>query len=697
MDIFKHRSVHGIVGGAAGGFTAWLVMDVLSKLGRRLDTDDSVWLLMLAGAVLGVCVGGLVGLLDGVRQRALKHGLRSGAIGAGVGMVGGALGFVAGGVLFNVLGQLLFIGRPLGLALGGAVLGSGQGAARASASGTLNAAIGGVLGGVLGGLAFDTVMITLGQGVSMALPRGIALIFLGAFIGLLVLVIEKFLAKATLKVTSGKLEGREFLCDKPELLIGRDERCDVPLYYDRDTQNQHAVLNWEGGGYRLRSVSSASVLVEGQPINDCQLRGGEMITVGGTRLIYRLRGKVRGLAPGGTVVCSSCRAANRDGAKFCSQCGGELVGALSLARSSVAHDWFLGGVIAVGALALFILLACILAPRPVVANAVPRIMTVSRPTLAVTPKEWDNIGAVLGELGDGYEYTKIGWTDLGRVGKLKEFEVVFVNCSARSRTGAQAWSKSLRQYVEDGGALYASDWALELVASAFPEYVRLARTRGAPQEIRARVTDADLEELLGGDILLHFDADDWYPIGQVSSSVKIFLRGTYRGMSGRVHRDMPLLVTFRHGKGFVICTAFHNKVQLSEEERKLVRFLVERPVTFTLFRATQSLLGGSAYKARRQIRGTLSQGDLSRPYLFSISDSGTLEAVLNWKGYSGDFEVILKSLDGSVIANKRGGTAPLTLELSDAVASNYTLQVRAHETPYTNTPFVLGVGVRATH
>jgi hypothetical protein len=228
----------------------------------------------------------------------------------------------------------LIVARSLTWALVGALLGLALGAARKSWKGALNSAIGGLLGGFAGGVLFDTIaphigfVLTLGLTESGWASRLIGLVLMGALIGLFSTIAEQLLAPASLKVvSSGRMEGREFVIDKPIVTIGRDERCDVALYYDRDIAMRHALIRWEDGGYAIVPESGAIVLVNNQPVRYYRLRDKDIITVGQTRLMFRERHAVafvqRERVPQGKV-CPSCGTINRATAKFCHQCGRSL-------------------------------------------------------------------------------------------------------------------------------------------------------------------------------------------------------------------------------------------------------------------------------------------------------------------------------------------------------------------------------------
>ena len=337
--------------GAIGGLVAWILVEPFTTdvgsirelfEGPQSTPGTVVW--ALVGAFIGVAIVGLEELLWGSKQKALRGVIITGLLG----VFGGSFAFTLGGWVFNLFGKVvlsypegspmqllwLIVARSLTWALVGALLGLALGAARKSWKGALNSAIGGLLGGFAGGVLFDAIapqigfVLTLGLTESGWASRLIGLALMGGLIGLFSTIAEQLLAPASLKVvSSGRMEGREFVIDKPILTIGRDERCDVALYYDRDIAMQHALIRWEDGGYAIVPESGVTVLVNNQPVRYHRLRDKDIITIGQTRLMFRERHAIAFVQKEKTPqakICPSCGTLNRAAAKFCHQCGRSL-------------------------------------------------------------------------------------------------------------------------------------------------------------------------------------------------------------------------------------------------------------------------------------------------------------------------------------------------------------------------------------
>lgn len=333
--------------GAIGGLVAWLLVEPFTtdvesirELFEANQSTPGASLWALVGAFIGISIVGLEELLWGSKQKALRSVLITGVLG----VFGGSFAFSLGGWVFTWFGSIvlsyaegdprqffwLVIARSFTWALVGALLGLALGAARKSWKGALNSAVGGLIGGFAGGIFFDTLapqigsILTLGLVESGWASRLIGLVLMGALIGLFSTLAEQLLSPAFLKViSSGRMEGREFIIDKPIVTVGRDERCDIALYYDRDVAMHHALLKWDGRSYTVTPEGNARVFVNNQLIRSQQLKDGDVITVGQTRLLFKTHHAIVAVQKEATApkICPSCGTLNRVTAKFCHQCG----------------------------------------------------------------------------------------------------------------------------------------------------------------------------------------------------------------------------------------------------------------------------------------------------------------------------------------------------------------------------------------
>jgi hypothetical protein len=332
--------------------------------------------------------------------------------------------------------------------------------------------------------------------------------------------------------------------------------------------------------------------------------------------------------------------------------------------------------------------------------------------LAVTPKQYDDMGKLLGELGTGYRWESIRYDDLLDPDVLSDYDVVFLTCGGlpprwlgrRMAEGTRPGSdlrrirprireqlrESLRSFVGRGGTLYASDWRFKVLAVAFPEMIDWpVAVRGDVQTVQADVLDAGLERRLGRQIELNFDKPSWDPAAFRGPEVITYLRGTYNTVEGD-RRAAPLLIKFPYEKGTVIFTSFHNEKQHSNTERELLKYLVFASVTAredadvrrTMVRGGFSPVEGNLLSA--------SAGDQSVTQTYQAATAGDLQFVLGFADRGARLRLSVTGPDGRAL--EKTGTSTFVIDVPDAPAGQWRYTITPLEVPYRNFPFSLTVG-----
>lgn len=281
----NNQRIRSAVAGGLGGLAGWFLNELLAGAWTQGRGWGGV---ILFGASVGLCIGVVLSVASEISMRSTYRMRRSVGTGAIVGLFGGLVGVVLGNIIYQLLSSIPFIGRSVGWAIFGALVGVAEGITRQSQQGMRAAALGGLIGGAIGGFAFDLIdqfaLLRFGTGV---VHRAVALTILGACIGLWIVIMERRLSPATLKIVSGRFEGREFYLDKPSLTLGSDERGDIAVFGDADIRGHHATLSHAGTGYLIEAASGASVLVNKQPVGRQSLVNEDELLIGSTRLIYR--------------------------------------------------------------------------------------------------------------------------------------------------------------------------------------------------------------------------------------------------------------------------------------------------------------------------------------------------------------------------------------------------------------------------
>lgn len=175
------------------------------------------------------------------------------------------------------------------------------------------------------------------------------------------------------------------------------------------------------------------------------------------------------------------------------------------------------------------------------------------------------------------------WTveAFGDFDALAEYDAVFVNCGVNEFdlvTGLSAGVKAnIKRYVQEGGSIYVSDWAYDLIEAVWPEKldflstddINSAAEHGEDGTYAMDVLEPGLAEYEGADVVdIEFRFGNFAVISQVAQGVTTYLRGDvgYRvNNSVSTLPNTPITVGFSDGAGRVIFTSFHQESNLAEE------------------------------------------------------------------------------------------------------------------------------------
>jgi hypothetical protein len=311
--------------------------------------------------------------------------------------------------------------------------------------------------------------------------------------------------------------------------------------------------------------------------------------------------------------------------------------------------------------------------------------------LAVTPKSYDDMGELLTKLGKGFAYTPILNDDLADLDRLKQFDVVFLTCADSTEQNIPQ-NEALRAYVEQGGTLYASDWRFKCLLGAFPEYVnRDAMRRGVKCEVRAKVLDPGLRDVLGPTVELGFELPGWDPAAFKRDMVQVIMEGTYPPVDlGKPIKDAPLLVKFAYKKGTVIFTSFHNNRQLNSVTEKLLNYLVFHAVNA---RAESELRAKIEEKGFTPTTSSLVSASSKEPSVtktYRNTKAGPLMFALAFNPKEDvKLRLEVKGPDGKVARHE--DAEPFTIEIPNAQIGDWEYTVTALNLSDPNFPFSVSV------
>ena len=262
-----------------------LLEEALASVTR---THTALW-----SAVIALFVGLFMGVGEGVyygsKEKAVKYGL----IGAAVALV---IGFVSGYLAQWMYAELLtddpadfaaaFV-RGLGWAIMGLGIGVGVGLIKPEKKRILFCAAGGLVGAFIGGFLFDYVCNVIPNDV---VARGVAIVIMGALIGVGVGLLEQFAKAAWLKVIRGEFEGKEYLVFAGVTSIGNNGKNTIVLFKDKLVGPHHCDIRLEGSKYVLVDCGTPmGTIVNGQKTARHILRQGDAIAIGNSVLVFNMK------------------------------------------------------------------------------------------------------------------------------------------------------------------------------------------------------------------------------------------------------------------------------------------------------------------------------------------------------------------------------------------------------------------------
>lgn len=211
--------------------------------------------------------------------------------------------------------------------------------------------------------------------------------------------------------------------------------------------------------------------------------------------------------------------------------------------------------------------------------------------IAVVNGEFDHIGQILTELELNYDsYGSSTYMNLlTDLEKMNEYDIIFFNCGMPFtwQNSQSLVTSNLSSFVAEGGSVYASDWAHQIIEAAWPNkidfvghdhefpdpYVDYDLTNtpyvGQSTYLEANVLDGTMSQILGSTAQINYDLDAWVVPLSMGSGASAMLTGTAPAWDLTTwdtvtYQNVPLAVRFAPG-GTVIYTTFHNESQMTSD------------------------------------------------------------------------------------------------------------------------------------
>jgi hypothetical protein len=298
MTLGMRMILLGLIGLVAGAL-CWPFTELI--LFYQASFPTLLFFSMALGVAVGLFMGGSFGMSEGIISNSWTKIRSGGLTGALVGSVGGMLGFIAGqaalllvgSFFFNTTGRLRSYGIPISRALGwavfGMVVGVAEGVRSRSGAKARNGIVGGFLGGLGGGLVVEYIRVL---SPASAYARLAGLCVLGLFIGIAYALVERGLAKASLRLLSGRSKGREFLLTQSRTIVGGAQKTEVTLAGYGNVAGEHAVIHRDRGDFTIvQEDGKKPIYVNDEKVERRVLKNGDVIRIGDAQFQFsRKRG-----------------------------------------------------------------------------------------------------------------------------------------------------------------------------------------------------------------------------------------------------------------------------------------------------------------------------------------------------------------------------------------------------------------------
>jgi hypothetical protein len=224
--------------------------------------------------------------------------------------------------------------------------------------------------------------------------------------------------------------------------------------------------------------------------------------------------------------------------------------------------------------------------------------------IAVVTGQYDNIESILNrlnipfdEIAGSFAPSSDGSLSTDHIALMRDparmasYDIIFFNCGMED-----SWSmdaniiQNIRDYVTNGGSIYASDQAYFVLEGPFPEAADFIGNDAEPWNanvgsmghVQGEIMNGALKSALGKDSAdINYDLDSWASV-EAAGEAETLISGTFEFMdmnSGDYTYSTqtitgPLAVRHTAGEGVVLYTTFHNEPQLTEDMDNLLKEFV---------------------------------------------------------------------------------------------------------------------------
>ena len=222
-------------------------------------------------------------------------------------------------------------------------------------------------------------------------------------------------------------------------------------------------------------------------------------------------------------------------------------------------------------------------------------------SVAVVSGSYDDLEAVFSAVGIA-SYREINGKDTQELTDfllndtaLNEFDVIFFNGGHQEEgiiypvgdPTVDAIHANLFAYVSNGGVVFGSDWAYDVIEQVWPDRIDFLGDDAVPDDaqsgeagdVNAVVLDSFMEAALGvGQVTVSFDVAVFPVMESVDASTRVYLQGEVPYRSGQeilTVVDAPLAVSFDEGNGRVYYGSYRNSANDAGDMLSVLQYLLD--------------------------------------------------------------------------------------------------------------------------
>jgi hypothetical protein len=229
---------------------------------------------------------------------------------------------------------------------------------------------------------------------------------------------------------------------------------------------------------------------------------------------------------------------------------------------------------------------------------------------------------------------------------MREFDILFIPCGSEADSASSTVINNVELYVQEGGVIYGSDWAMNIINGSFPGKIDFLDYDGMSSWSNdSYIVDDALRQYIGKSLIdIEYDLPIWCAIDSVAPDVTTLIRGEVHTYSGTL-LNKPLSVRFSYGLGTVIYTTFHNEAQITADIEQVLTYYIESIFGFTLLSDIYSVINPLNGHIIQTFVGNMTQGQNFQLIITSetaqalLALGSSFDLFLNWEG--SEFSLII--------------------------------------------------------